>query len=181
MESYRVDFRFVMVPAAVLTASSLSAPAAAATFLSLEEAQQLIFPGARFAPADLALTDEQANVVSRMSGVTVYRNQVKMWKVSGGGWFFLDQVPGRDDRITYALGLNPDGSIKAIEILVCDAGYTQVRGAWRRNFVGRRHARVHLSKEIPNISGSTLSVAHISDGVTKLLAIHALYVAPRKG
>ena len=153
----------------------------AANFLTVQEAQQLIFPGATFTPADLTLTDDQATAISRTSGVTVYRNQVKMWKVSTGGWFFLDQVPGRDDRITYALGINPDGSIKAIEILVCDAGYTQVRGQWRRNFVGRRHARVHLSKEIPNISGSTLSVAHISDGVTKLLAIHALHVAPRKG
>lgn len=101
--------------------------------------------------------------------------------MSTGCGFFLDQVPGRDDRITYALGLNPDGSIKAIEVLVCVAEYDQVRGDWRRNFVGRRFSRSHLGESIPNISGSTLSVAHMADGITRLLATHALFIAPGEG
>ena len=100
-------------------------------------------------------------------------------------WVDLDGddlcVPGRDDRITYALGLNADGSIKAIEVLVCVAEYDQVRGDWRRNFVGRRFSRSHLGESIPNISGSTLSVAHMADGITRLLATHALFLAPGQG
>jgi len=176
-----VHFRFLLLPPAYVATALATMPAAATNFLVLAEAQQLIFPGAEFTPADLTLTDEQAEQLGRVSGTTVYRNTVKVWKVSTGGWFFLDQVPGRDDRITYALGLNADGSIKAIEVLVCVAEYDQVRGDWRRNFVGRRFSRSHLGESIPNISGSTLSVAHMADGITRLLATHALFIAPGKG
>lgn len=173
--------RFLLLPPAYVASALVALPAAATNYLALAEAQQLIFPGAEFTPADLTLTDEQAEQLGRVSGTTVYRNTVKVWKVSTGGWFFLDQVPGRDDRITYALGLNADGSIKAVEVLVCVSEYDQVRGDWRQNFVGRRFSRVHLGSEIPNISGSTLSVAHMADGITRLLATHALFIAPRKG
>jgi hypothetical protein len=101
--------------------------------------------------------------------------------VSTGGWFFLDQVPGRDDRITYAVGLAADGSLKSIEILVCLSEWDQVRGTWRQHFFGRRHSNVHLSKEVPSISGATMSAAHVTDGVTRILATYALFVAPRSG
>jgi hypothetical protein len=170
----------MLVPPAYVAAAIAAAPAQAANYLTVQEAQELIFPGAEFTPADLTLTDEQVDELSRVSGTTVYRNQVKLWKVSTGGWFFLDQVPGRDDRITYAVGLNSDGSVKGVEILVCVAEYDQVRGSWRQHFHGRRFSRVHLSKEIPNISGVTMSVAHLTDGITRILATYALFVAPGK-
>jgi hypothetical protein len=176
-----VHYRFLLLPPAYVASALAAMPVAATNYLALAEAQQLIFPGAEFTPADLTLTDEQAEQLGRVSGTTVYRNTVKAWKVSTGGWFFLDQVPGRDDRITYALGLNPDGSVKALEVMVCVAEYDQVRGDWRRHFVGRRFSRVHLGQEVPNISGSTLSVAHLADGITRLLATHALFIAPGKG
>jgi hypothetical protein len=175
-----VHYRLLLLPPAYVATALAAMPVAATQYLALAEAQQLIFPGAEFIPADLTLSDEQAEQLGRVSGTTVYRNTVKAWKVSTGGWFFLDQVPGRDDRITYALGLNPDGSVKALEVMVCVSEYDQVRGDWRRHFVGRRFSRVHLGGEIPNISGSTLSVAHLADGVTRLLATHALFIAPGK-
>ena len=158
-------FRFGLVPVAI-SATLLAAPAChAETFLTLEQAQQLIFPGAVFTPADLALTDEQAEMLARSSGTTVYRNLVKVWRTSDGGWFFLDQVHGRADRITYAVGLTAEGTVKAVEVLVCDAGYAQVRAPlWRRQFVGKRFSPRHLSNEVRSISGTTLSSAHITDG-----------------
>lgn len=156
-------------------------PAVAANFLTIAQAQQLIFPGAQLTAADITLTDAQADALARTSGTTVYRNQVKIWRVSTGGWFFVDQVPGRDDRVTYAVGLTPNGSIKAIEVMVCDPGYDQVRGPWRRHFVGKRYTRAHLSKEIPNITNSTLSVGHVIDGVTRILATYAMFIAPKQG
>lgn len=176
-----MHFRFLLLPPACVATALVAMPVAATHFLALAEAQQLIFPGAEFTPADLVLTDEQAEQLGRVSGTTVYRNTVKVWKVSTGGWFILDQVPGRDDRITYALGLNVDGSIRSVEVLVCVSEYDQVRGDWRRNFVGRRFSRSHLGELVPNISGSTLSVAHMADGITRLLATHALFIAPRQG
>jgi hypothetical protein len=169
--------RFMLIPPACVV-SLAAMPVAATNFLALAEAQQLIFPGAVFTPADLLLTDAQADELGRVSGTTVYRNQVKVWKVSTGGWFFLDQVPGRDDRVTYAVGLDADGAIRSVEVLVCVAEYDQVRGDWRRHFVGRTFSRTHLSESVPIISGATLSAAHVTDGVTRILATYKMYIAP---
>jgi hypothetical protein len=174
-------FRFMLVPiiaAAVIPGAAM----ASETFLSVEEAQQLIFPGASFTPADITLSDADMERLRVTSDTTVFRAKVKLWKVSTGGWFFLDQVPGRDDRITYAVGLNADGSVKSMEVLICTGEYGQVRAAaWRRTFVGKRYHGAHQMKEFPNISGATLSAAHISQGVSRVLATYALFVAPKAG
>ena len=172
-------FLFTFAPVAVAAALSASS-ATAETFLSVEEAQQLIFPGAQFTPADFTLADADVEKLREASHATVFRAKVKLWSVSTGGWFFLDQVLGRDDRLTYAVGVNADGTLKSIELLECTGEYGQVRSAeWRRTFTGRRFQSVHLSKEIPNISGATLSAAHITDGVTRVLATYALFVASK--
>lgn len=174
-------FEFMLIPVAAATLLPAS-PAAAETFLSVEEAQQLMFPGATFAPADFTLSPADMDRLRTTSGTTVYRARQKLWKVSTGGWFFLDQVPGREDRITYALGLDARGAIKSIEVLVCVGEYDQVRNpAWRRLFMGKRYHAAHLMSEIPSLSGATLSSAHVSDGVTRLLATYALFIAPRPG
>jgi hypothetical protein len=174
-------FQFLLLPAAATATLLAGAPARATDFLSVEQAQHLIFPGAKFTPADLTLTDAQADELGRISGATVYRNQIKVWKVSTGGWLLLDQVPGRDDRITYAVGINSDGTIKDVEVLQCIAEYDQVRGPWRRLFTGKRFHRTHLSTEIPSISGATLSSGHLTDGISRLLATYELFLAPKQG
>lgn len=173
-------FQLMLLPVAAV-AMAAATPAAAENFMTVEQAQQAIFPGAKFAPADFDLSPAEMDRLGEVSKTTVFRSKVRVWKVSNGGWFYLDQVPGRDDRITYAIGINPDGSVKSIEILVCVAEYGQVRQPqWRRHFVGKKYTPAHLVKQIPNISGTTLSVVHIADGVTRVLATHALYTSKRK-
>ena len=174
-----VRFRFMLAPIAIGVAS---APMAlfAETFLTLEEAQDRLFPGAQFTAEHFTLTAAEVARLREESGTAVLRAQVQLWRVSDGGWFFLDQVLGRDDRITYAVGLDSTGAIKGVEVLVCAEGYEQVRDpAWRRLFLARQHGGGHLMGQIPSLSGATLSAAHISDGVTRVLATYGLFVAPR--
>lgn len=176
-----MKFQFTLIP---IVAAATVAPTAlyAENFMTLEEAQQRIFPDAQLTPADFTLSPADVARLRSESGTAVLRPQVRMWSVSGGGWLFLDQVLGRDDRVTYVVGLDATGSIKAIEVLVCADGYDQIRRpAWRQLFVAKRYTGVHLMREIPSISGATLSAAHISDGVTRVLATFALFVAPRGG
>lgn len=173
-------FQFMLLPAAAVVLPS--AAAHAETFLTLEEAQQLMFPGARFTPADFMLDSSERTRLRTVSRTSVFRPKVQMWTVSTGGWFFLDQVMGRDDRITYAVGLDAHGRLKSVEILVCDAEYDQVRkAAWLRAFVGKSFTGRHLMSEIPSLSGATLSSAHVTDGVTRILATFNLFVAPKGG
>src|SRR5215207_398204 len=114
---WRMDVfdRWTWAPAAMI----LIAPSAYATqYLSVEQAQQLIFPGASFAaPELLRISDEQRREIERRAEITVRTREQRVWRVGGGGFFIVDEVLGKHEFITYAAGLNADGSLRQIEIL----------------------------------------------------------------
>jgi len=150
-------------------------PAYATVYLSVEQAQTLMFPGATFQPDTRTLTNEQVKAIEHASGVNVRSRQLKLWRVSTGGWFIIDEVVGKHEFIPFALGLDDAGAVKAIEILEYREAYGgQVREPdWRKQFVGKQSgSRLQLTKNVRNISGATLSCKHITDGVNRLLATY---------
>ena len=164
--------RWLLLPVAVL-----SAPAYATSYLSIEQAQALMFPGLTLELTPIALTDAQQRAIAAQAGVEVARRALNAWRVPGGGWFFVDEVIGKHEAIGFAVGLNADGSVKQVEILDYREAYGwEVRNEkWRRQFVGKTAANpVRLDKDIRNISGATLSSRHVTDGVRRLLATYAL-------
>lgn len=155
---------------------AIFAPAALATvYLNAEQAQQAIFPGATFKPTRIVLTDAQATAIESRSDVNVRTRELKAWRVAGGGWFIVDEVVGKHEFITYAIGLNSDGSVKQIEIMDYRESYGyQIRDPrWRAQFAGKTSsAPLKLDRDIQNISGATLSCRHIADGVKRILATY---------
>lgn len=152
-------------------------PAQATVYLTLEQAQHAMFPDASMVPAPIALSDEQRRAIERRSGVNVRNREQKIWRVAGGGYFILDEVVGKHEFITYALGLNADGSVKGIEIMDYRETYgDQIRDAeWRRQFTGKTSVDpLKLDVDIRNISGATLSCRHVTDGVKRLLALYEI-------
>ena len=145
-------------PAFVAAPLAVVAPAALATvYLSAEQAQRAMFPGA---------------VLSAIKGDFA---KARIWSVSGGGWFIVDEVLGKHEFITYAVGLNADGSVRGVEILVyLESHGGEIRNAdWRRQFIGKTAAsHLRLDDDIRNISGATLSCRHVTDGIKRLLALH---------
>lgn len=161
-----------LAPIAVL---GPSVPGHATVYLTPAQAQEAIFPGARMTAADVSLSDAQAEAITSASGMRVRNRDVKVWKVEGGGWLIIDEVLGKHEFITYAVGLNADGSVEQIEIMDYRETYGyQVRNAdWRAQFVGKTsQSKLQLEEDITNISGATLSSRHITDGVRRLLAFH---------
>lgn len=155
--------------------TALVAPAFAVTYLSTEQAQKEIFPGRSFTAAPVKLTPAQRKIIEQQSRVRVLHDDQQVWRVSGGGWLIVDEVIGKHEYITYALGLNADGSVHGIEIMEYRESYGgEVRNAkWRAQFTGKtKAAPLELDKDIQNISGATLSSRHITDGVRRLLAFH---------
>ena len=105
----------------------------------------------------------------------------RLWRVSSGGWFFVDQVLGKHELITYALALEPDGRVRGIEILEYrEAHGGEVRNAnGRAQFVGKTAGdRLELDRDIANISGATLSCRHVTDGVKRLLRLYERELRP---
>jgi len=156
---------------------AIAIPAYAATYLTVEQAQQAIFPGQKLSQSFVTLTSEQAREIERRSDAKVRHKEVQLWKASGGGYFIVDEVVGKHEFITYAVGLNADGTVKQIEIMTYRESYGyEVRNAdWRAQFVGKNvSAPLKLSQDIKNISGATLSCRHITDGVKRILATYEI-------
>lgn len=155
--------------------AAVSTSVYATTYLSVEQAQQAIFPGASMTAFPVTLTDEQVRHIEKLSNVNVRHKEIRAWKVSGGGWFIVDEVVGKHDFVTYAIGLAQDGSVKQIEVMEYRESYGyEIRNAlWRNQFIGKTAANpLQLTQDIRNISGATLSCRHITDGVRRILITH---------
>ena len=173
---------YSILPIAVVAA--VPAPAAATVYLSIEDAQRAMFPGARFIPHPLAFTPNQLKAIVQASGAQPYDKVQRVWEAKAGdkraGWFFVDRVIGKHEFITYAVAMGTDGTVRGIEILEYRETYGgEIRNPkWRQQFVGKRPgAPLKLDADIKNISGATLSSRHIADGVRRLLATYALLLA----
>jgi Na+-transporting NADH:ubiquinone oxidoreductase subunit NqrC len=171
------------VPAIVIPAvapAAIPAPAFAAQYLTLEQAQRALFPEAGgFLAQPLRLTAEQTRAVEKYARVRLRAPEQPVWRVEAAGrhlgWFVLDEVYGKHEFITYAVALDASGAVKGVEIL----DYRETHGgevrqaAWRAQFTGKRYgAGLKLGEEIKNISGATLSCKHINEGVRRVLALH---------
>ena len=164
---------------AVLLPAAAPAPAWAAEYLSVQEAPKALFPAAdRFEPKIISLTPAQMQALQARYGVDARSAQ---WKVlqawEGGkalGWVVIDNVVGKFELITYAVGIKPDGSVAGVEILA----YRESHGgevrlpAWRQQFVGKNaHADLQVGEDIANISGATLSCTHVTQGIKRIVSV----------
>jgi hypothetical protein len=140
--------QWIWLPAAVI-----STAAHATTYFSVEQVQRTIFPGATFSTTSLP----------------------NAWRASNGGYVIVDRVVGKHEYITLAVGINPNGTVKQIEIMDYKESYGyEVREAqWRSQFVGKSASSpLQLNGDITNISGATLSSRHVTDGVKRILQVY---------
>ena len=100
-----------LLPAAT---ALIAAPAGATTYFTLEQAQQQLCPGQTLAPVAITLSAAQAKAVHKASGVRVREPALKVWRAANGGWFYLDQVLGKHEMITYALALDASGAVTGL-------------------------------------------------------------------
>lgn len=159
--------RLLFIPAAICMAG----PAYGATvYLTGEEAQAVMFPGATFSQDFRVLTDQQMGLIEERSRSRFFSRKFRMWAVSTGGWFIVDQVEAMGTTDTYAIALDINGVILGIEILECMPHYDQVTHvAWRAQFKGKKYADLSKKGEIAFASGSTRSSEAIAAGVRKVL------------
>lgn len=165
------------VVATGLVASTSSA--FATQYLTAQQAQALIFPQASaFKEANLQLTAEQMHAIESLSGLPA---RSAAWRVVSAwqgdkllGHMVLDDVIGKFELISYAVGLAPDATVIQVEILAYreSHGFEIRNAAWRKQFVGKTAAdKVAVGDNIANISGATLSSTHVTDGVRRVVAM----------
>ncbi len=167
------------VPVALVSAAS---PVFATQYLTLEQAQRSLFRQAdAFEPRPIALTPELRHALRQRAGSSGRSATQQAWIAKRGGeaigTVFLDEVIGKHELITYAVGIDRRGAVQGVEIL----DYRETRGGevrdprWRAQFAGKRAASpLRLEDDIQNISGATLSCRHVTEGVRRLLVLHDL-------
>ena len=167
-------------------AALLASPVAYATqYMTVEAAQRAAFPDATdFVPVLLSLDTvarERLAQVARPAGA----RDPKVWRAMAGsrvlGTFYADAVIGKQELIGFALAVDAAGRVLRLDVL----DYRETHGweirneRWRAQFSGKTVADpVDVGRDIANISGATLSCRHSTDGVRRLLALHALLPTP---
>lgn len=173
------------IPALIAIAPAAFATGAfAADYLTIPQAQKAMFAEAdRFVDVTLKLTDEQRKQVKELSGSRQRETQA-VWRAEREGrllgWFIVDDVVGKHEFITYAVGITPAGQVSGLDVLVYREtyGYQVREREWRDHFVGRTLAdSFKLDEGIPNVTGATLSCRNVSNGVKRLLALHKVALA----
>ena len=143
-------------PAAIVL--TVAAPAYAVQYLSVAQAQKLAFPSAtHFAEAEGG----------------------RAWKAEAGGKLLglvvVDHVIGKHLYIDYAVALAPGGRVQRVDILAYRESYGgEIRSAsWLAQFVGKTSgSALKVGSDIRNISGATLSCAHVTEGVKRIVAAY---------
>jgi Na+-translocating ferredoxin:NAD+ oxidoreductase RnfG subunit len=93
-------------------------------------------------------------------------------------------VIGREDFITYAVGIGADGKLLPVEILdyrESHGGEIRNKG-WLAQFAGRsEQSQLRMRADIKNIAGATLSSEHVTAGVRRILALWSTALRPADG
>ncbi|MFT6077483.1 MAG: Na+-translocating ferredoxin:NAD+ oxidoreductase RnfG subunit [Myxococcota bacterium] len=141
------------------------------TYLSVNQAQKVLFEDSTMVKMDVFLTKEQMKSIKKSSKTRVRNSKMNIWKTKYGDWFIVDNVIGKHENIDIAVALTKDGKVKGIEVLTYRETYgSQVMNKkWLAQFFGKDSSEIlKLDNQIKNISGATLSCAHITSGVNRL-------------
>ena len=163
--SKSLSYLFLLGPA-------VSINAFAEVYLSTEQAAKIFFPGKVLKKTEIVLTANEAEKIKLLSGNEVKSRSFSVLACCSGNVVFTDQVIGKHELITYAVGIDTSGSVKGVEILEYRESYGgQIkRAAWREQFTGKnKSSELRADKDIKTLSGATLSSTHVTDGVRRLI------------
>ena len=161
----------------------------AADYLSIDMAQRAVFPEAdAFTEVFVSQGAAQLQGLLAVAGPQPPHGMIRIWKATRKGELvghvFQDEVIGRQNLITYAIGIEPTGALRNLEILSYRESHGgEVRNpAWRAQFDHRKSFdEVRFGIDIKNISGATLSSEHVTQGVRWLMALWRSTLRPSGG
>jgi electron transport complex protein RnfG len=175
-------------PLAAAAAVALPRLVAAGSYLTTEAAQRALFPEAQeFTTLAIAPTPAQLAVIAQKSGPQPMHRDLHAWVAKRGsevmGHVFVDEVIGRNDFITYSVGIDQRGVLLPVEILEYRESHGgEIRNArWRAQFAGRDSTEaLQFRADIKNIAGATLSSEHVTAGVRRILALWQTLIGPAR-
>jgi len=167
------------IPGLILAAMLPIPVVVAADYLSIDAAQKAVYPEAdAFQEVLLTRSPDQLRAVLEQAGPQPRHGMIRIWKATRNnvllGHVFVDEVIGRQNLITYAVGIDAGGTLRNLEIMAYRESHGgEIRNpAWRGQFSHRSTLdQLRFRVDIKNISGATLSSEHVTQGVRWLLAL----------
>lgn len=126
---------------------------------------------------EIAIDDSAVAEVRRLSGWHYAKNVALHIARQNGrvvGYGLVDDMPGKEQPITYVVFTNTDLSVKDLEVLYYREAYGGeiANESWRAQFRNKGlDPSLRVGGEITNISGATISTNAVTFGVRKLLAV----------
>ncbi len=148
-------------------------------YLTPEEAAKLMFPESETIRMEiLSITPEQKHQIEERIGwnfpETTFDCFIGETKGNVDGWAIIQHTIGKHKPMTYRVGVDPDGEVLNVEVLV----YREARGSevrkerFKHQYEGKSHMDpIRINRDVINISGATMSVRSMSAGVKRTLVI----------
>ncbi len=147
-------------------------------FKEADNALGRVFPGARIEVQNIVLTQEQANMAKKLSGVELTTRLVSFYIAKKGdetiGYAYIDSHIVRVQPETVLFVISPEGTIESIEILHSDEPEEYRPGKdWLGVFKGKSLDKdpIRFRRDISGITGATITARAITDNTRKVLAI----------
>lgn len=152
-------------------------------YLTPQEALKITFQNSQEIVAEKKiLTPEQMQVAEKKLGQPINKNTWNFYLAKTGaqvdGYAVIDNEMGKMEPITFMTAINPDGTIKSVELLV----YRETHGqeVHERNFLkqykGKKNSDpLRVGQDIKNITGATISSHAVTYGVKRDLLIWNLF------
>lgn len=175
--------RFAFVYPVVVAAYCTSAHAV--QYVTVEQAQKIIFPSAtNFRSETFNISDQELEKICNDTDLSIKQKAFSAWLAEANGktvgYFFVDNVIGKHEEITYAVGFSQDKKVLGVEIIEYREthGFEVKEQGWRSQFVGKSASdKLKVGDDIQNISGATLSAIHVTEGVRKLAHLLEVKIA----
>ena len=148
-------------------------------YLTPEEAASLMFPESDHIHAEvLTLSPEQKKLIEERIGwhfpETTFDCFIGETNGKVDGWAFIQNTVGKHKPMTYMVGVDPNGDVHNVEVLV----YREARGSEVRTkrfnyqYQGKNlDDPIRINRDIINITGATMSVRSMSAGVKRVLVL----------
>jgi len=148
-------------------------------YLTPDEAAQLMFPESDHIRSEvITLSPDQKQLIEERIGwhfpETTFDCFIGETKGTVDGWAFIQNTIGKHKPMTYMVGVDPEGEVSNVEILV----YRESRGSEVRKarfnyqYEGKTvDDPIRINRDIINISGATMSVRSMSAGVKRALVL----------
>lgn len=147
-------------------------------FKKPEQALKQAYKDAQVEVKNIVLSPQQVQEVQRLSGVKFDNRLVSWYLVKRDGkilaYAYVDTHIVRTHPEVVLYSIKPDGSIDFIEVLAFNEPLEYMpEERWLSLFAGKSLEKdpIRLRRDIPNITGATLTARAITDNTRKVLAL----------